>query len=223
MQLNNQKNNLIFKKDTHQYFNDNQELTSVSKIIQYYLYGNKNPYENIPFDRLENARLRGETVHKVAELYFKNININNIKDKLLNKCLILFNKNYLQYCENLLNNLQEFKVNTKYICEQVFTYDIVAGTPDLIYEENNLYTIIDFKTLSNMYKENKEKSILQLTAYYWILKNNGFNLSNIHYIYWIQKDKLEKILVEITDELVYEWEMAIALWKEDKHGKWINN
>ncbi|WP_342275949.1 PD-(D/E)XK nuclease family protein [Spiroplasma endosymbiont of Nebria brevicollis] len=212
MQLN---NNLIFKKDTHQYFIKNKELISVSKIIQYYLYEDKNPYENIPFDRLENARLRGETVHKVAELYFKNININNIKDKLLNNIQHLFNKNYLQYCENLLNNLQEFKVNTKYICEQVFTYDIIAGTPDLIYKENNLYTIIDFKTLSNMYKENKEKSILQLTAYYWILKNNGFNLSNTHYIYWIQKDNVEKILVEITDELVYEWEMAIALWKEN--------
>ncbi|WP_342275798.1 PD-(D/E)XK nuclease family protein [Spiroplasma endosymbiont of Nebria brevicollis] len=209
------KNNLIFKKDTHQYFLNKQEKISVSKIIQYYLYENKNPYENIPFDRLENARLRGETVHKVAELYFKNININNIKDKLLNNIQHLFNKNYLQYCENLLNNLQEFKVNTKYICEQVFTYDIIAGTPDLIYKENNLYTIIDFKTLSNMYKENKEKSILQLTAYYWILKNNGFNLSNTHYIYWIQKDNVEKILVEITDELVYEWEMAIALWKEN--------
>ncbi|WP_342275907.1 PD-(D/E)XK nuclease family protein [Spiroplasma endosymbiont of Nebria brevicollis] len=209
------KNNLIFKKDTHQYFLNKQEKISVSKIIQYYLYEDKNPYENIPFDRLENARLRGETVHKVAELYFKNININNIKDKLLNNIQHLFNKNYLQYCENLLNNLQEFKVNTKYICEQVFTYDIIAGTPDLIYKENNLYTIIDFKTLSNMYKENKEKSILQLTAYYWILKNNGFNLSNTHYIYWIQKDNVEKILVEITDELVYEWEMAIALWKEN--------
>lgn len=219
MQLNNQKNNLIFKKDTHQYFLNKQEKISVSKIIQYYLYEDKNPYEKVPFDRLENARLRGETVHKVAELYFKNININNIKNKLLNNIKHLFNKNYLQYCENLLNNLQEFKVNTKYICEQVFTYDIVAGTPDLIYEENNLYTIIDFKTLSNMYKENKEKSILQLTAYYWILKNNGFNLSNIHYIYWIQKDKVEKILVEITDELLHEWEMAIALWKEDKYGK----
>ncbi|WP_342276217.1 PD-(D/E)XK nuclease family protein [Spiroplasma endosymbiont of Nebria brevicollis] len=215
MQLNEQKNNLIFKKDTHQYFLNKEEKISVSKIIQYYLYEDKNPYENIPFDRLENARLRGETVHKVAELYFKNININNIKDKLLNNIQHLFNKNYLQYCENLLNNLQEFKVNTKYICEQVFTYDIIAGTPDLIYKENNLYTIIDFKTLSNMYKENKEKSILQLTAYYWILKNNGFNLSNTHYIYWIQKDNVEKILVEITDELVYEWEMAIALWKEN--------
>ncbi|WP_308149790.1 hypothetical protein, partial [Spiroplasma sp. AdecLV25b] len=55
------------------------------------------PYENVPFDRLENARLRGETVHKVAELYFKNININNIKDKLLNNIKHLFNKNYLQY------------------------------------------------------------------------------------------------------------------------------
>ncbi|WP_342276223.1 hypothetical protein [Spiroplasma endosymbiont of Nebria brevicollis] len=138
MQLN---NNLIFKKDTHQYFIKNKELISVSKIIQYYLYEDKNPYENIPFDRLENARLRGETVHKVAELYFKNININNIKDKLLNNIQHLFNKNYLQYCENLLNNLQEFKVNTKYICEQVFTYDIIAGTPDLIYKywANKIY------------------------------------------------------------------------------------
>ncbi|WP_375317662.1 hypothetical protein [Spiroplasma endosymbiont of Virgichneumon dumeticola] len=105
MQLNNQNNNLIFKKDTHQYFLNNQEKISVSKIIQYYLYSNKNPYENVPFDRLENARLRGETVHKVAELYFKNININNIKDKLINNIKYLFNENYLQYCENLLNNL----------------------------------------------------------------------------------------------------------------------
>ncbi|WP_342218008.1 hypothetical protein [Spiroplasma endosymbiont of Amphimallon solstitiale] len=37
MQLNNQKNNLIFKKETHQYFIQNKELISVSKILDYYL------------------------------------------------------------------------------------------------------------------------------------------------------------------------------------------
>lgn len=77
MQLNNQKNNLIFKKDTHQYFLNKQEKISVSKIIQYYLYEDKNPYEKVPFNRLENARLRGETVHKVAEKYLKNITNSN--------------------------------------------------------------------------------------------------------------------------------------------------
>lgn len=219
MQLNEQKNNLIFKKQTHQYFLNNKELISVSKIINYYLYGNKNPYENVPFNRLENARIRGNTVHKVAELYFKNINIKNINNQIKNYIKDLFPENYLNYCYTLLNYLpSKFIVNNEYIIEKAFNYDIVAGTPDLIFknEKLNLYTIIDFKTNRIFTKELLEKAKLQIIAYYWLLKNNNYELSNIHFICWVKENNIELIKVEITNDLLIEWQKAIWTWKEMK-------
>ncbi len=100
----------------------------------------------------------------------------------------------------------------------MFNADIVAGTPDLIFKNKlDLYTIIDFKTYKVMSKELHCKAELQLTAYYWLLKNNGFNLSNIQFICWIKEKSIELIKVEITKEKLHEWEMALALWKENWH------
>ncbi|WP_342266463.1 hypothetical protein [Spiroplasma endosymbiont of Villa modesta] len=146
MQLNNQKNNLIFKKETHQYFINKKELISVSKILDYYL-GNSYCKCKYCFN-IYNARIRGNCVHKVAELYFKNINIKNISNQIKNYIKDLFSQNYLNYCYTLLDYLPtKFINNNEYISEKMFNADIVAGTPDLIYKENNLNIIVDFKTL----------------------------------------------------------------------------
>lgn len=98
----------------------------------------------------------------------------------------------------------------------MFNADIVAGTPDLIYKENNLNIIVDFKTYKVFTKELLEKSKLQIIAYYWLLKNNNYELSNIHFICWVKENEIELIKVEITNELLIEWEKAIWTWKELK-------
>ncbi|WJG71190.1 PD-(D/E)XK nuclease family protein [Spiroplasma ixodetis] len=220
MQLNNQKNNLIFKKETHQYFIQNKELISVSKILDYYLgnsYCKCNKCKHC--FNINNARIRGNCVHKVAELYFKNINIKNISNQIKNYIKDLFPENYLNYCYTLLEYLPfKFIENAQYIIEQAFNYDIVAGTPDLIFknEKLDLYTIIDFKTYKVFSKELLEKSKLQIIAYYWLLKNNNYKLSNIHFIFWVKENDIELIKVEITNELLIEWEKAIWTWKELK-------
>lgn len=209
---------LTFNKKTHQYFLENKELFSVSKIIDNYL---GNSYDKIPKEILEPAIIKGNVVHKVAELYFKNINKDNIVKKIKDKLIKNnFNENILNYCFTLLNYLQEkFPNNLEVISEQMFNVDIVAGTPDLIFKSNklDLYTIIDFKTYKVMSKELQCKAELQLTAYYWLLKNNGYKLSNIQFICWVKEKSIELIKVQITQDKLHEWEMAIALWKENWH------
>ncbi|WP_338974205.1 PD-(D/E)XK nuclease family protein [Spiroplasma endosymbiont of Tricholauxania praeusta] len=218
MQLNNQKNNLIFKKETHQYFIKNKELISVSKILDYYLGNSYCKCNKCKYCfNIHNARIRGNAVHKVAELYFQNINIKNITNQIKNYIKDLFPKNYLNYCYTLLEYLPtKFINNNEYISEKMFNADIVAGTPDLIYKENNLNIIVDFKTYKVFTKELLEKSKLQIIAYYWLLKNNNYELSNIHFICWVKENEIELIKVEITNELLMEWEKAIWTWKELK-------
>lgn len=209
---------LIFNKKTHQYFLKDKKLFSVSKILDNYLGSS---YDKIPKEILEPAIIKGNIVHKTAELYFKNINNDNvvkkIKDKLVNN---KFNENILSYCFTLLNFLEKkFTGHLKAISEQMYSFDIIAGTPDLIVKNTDLdlQFIIDFKTYKVMSKELHCKAELQLTAYYWLLKNNGFNLSNIQFICWVKEKSIELIKVEITKEKLHEWEMALALWKENWH------
>jgi len=214
MQLNNQKNNLIFKKETHQYFLDDKELISVSRIINNYLGSN---YDLVPKDILKNASVRGKWVHKVNELYLQNINEENIINNLLKKLKPLTNELNYKYCEKSLNFLQEkFKDNNyEFIIEKVFGYDWIAGTLDLIYFDKNKDKkfIVDYKTYSKLDKSKLERIKLQLTAYYWLLIKNGEQkLSNIAYIYLINKN--EEIEIEITIKMLHEWQMALLSYKE---------
>lgn len=224
--------NLEFNKKTHQYFKNKKELIPVSRILDNY-FGqsffcskcNLNPSickckNNCNLcDAVRNAILRGSSVHKVLELYFKNINridvVHEIKELIATK----FNKTIITYCHTALTYIDR-KLGwgkKEFIIEKPFAYDIVAGTPDLLYSENKEFHLVDYKTYKDMTKKLKLKAELQLTAYYWLATNNGINVSNNAYIYWIQRDKLEIIPVEITKEKIHEWEISLALWKDEKH------
>ncbi|WP_375318142.1 hypothetical protein [Spiroplasma endosymbiont of Virgichneumon dumeticola] len=97
-------NNLIFKKDTHQYFLEDKELISVSRIIDNYLgFG----YSHISPEVLKNAAVRGKWVHKLNELYLININKENIINDLLKKLKPLTNEINYSYCEKSLIFLKE--------------------------------------------------------------------------------------------------------------------
>lgn len=207
---------LIFKKETHQYFLDDKELISVSKIIDNYLgFG----YSHIAPEVLKNAANRGKWVHKINELYLQNINKENIINNLLIKLKSLTNELNYNYCQKSLIFLQEkFKENNyEFIIEKSFGYDWIAGTLDLIYfdKQKDKYFIVDYKTYSQLDKSKLERIKLQLTAYYWLILKNGYQkLSNIAYIYLINNKEQKEIEIEITIEMLHEWQMAIASYKE---------
>lgn len=211
-------NNLILDHKKHKYYINNKELISVSEILNNY-FGNS--YNKVPKEILEKAKIRGNVIHKILELYFKNINNININKKLKE---LINKKNFSNiiknYCNTAINSISSFILGFKkeqeiknLIIEKSFNYKWIAGTPDLILND----IIIDYKTYKIMTKELRLKAELQLTAYYWLLINNGIKISNLAYIYWIKEDIVEIIKVEITKAKLHEWEMAIALFKEEKN------
>jgi|GEM_PF-5356803 len=155
--------NLIFKKETHEYFFNNKKLISVSKILNNY-FGDS--YQNVPKDILKKAANRGSAVHKILELYLKNKTdpdvINKLKN-IINKKLS-YNQSIINYCNSALLSTKELNklIKNDVISEKPLFYDFIAGTPDLI--SNNL--LFDFKTYRVMTKQLKLKSELQLTAYW---------------------------------------------------------
>lgn len=208
---------LIFKKETHQYFKDNKELISVSKILNNYF---ESSYDNVPANILKAAANRGNAVHKILELYFKNINKENIIEKL--KDLVLKQKTFSEVIKNYCNTALDWVSKSFWnkdqilLSEKMFAYNGIAGTLDLLIknEQLNLYFINDFKTYKSMTKQLKLKAELQITAYYWLAKNNGYEMANIHFIPWIKEYSVEIIKVEITQEKINEWEQAVHLYKE---------
>ncbi len=133
---------LIFKRETHQYFLDDKELISVSRIIDNY---SGFEYSHISPEVLKNASVRGKWVHKLNELYLRNINEENIINNLLKKIKPLTNNINHSYCKKSLMFLKDkfkHKNNYEFIIEKPIPDTLVAGTPDLVYlnkKENKFF------------------------------------------------------------------------------------
>ncbi|WP_342266085.1 PD-(D/E)XK nuclease family protein [Spiroplasma endosymbiont of Villa modesta] len=214
---------LIFKKETHQYFLEDKELISVSRIIDNYLgFG----YSHISPEVLKNASVRGKWVHKLNELYLQNINQENIINNLLKKLKPVTNNINYSYCKKSLIFLKEKfkdKNNYEFIIEKPINDNLIAGTPDLVYldKKENKYYLVDYKTYACIDEDKLKRIKLQLTAYYCLLFKNQRDISNITYIYLTNKNIQKEIVIEITEELIDEWLIAKAdyLFKgENKNG-----
>ncbi|CAB1053884.1 PD-(D/E)XK nuclease family protein [Spiroplasma endosymbiont of Danaus chrysippus] len=213
---------LIFKKETHQYFLDDKELISVSRIIDNYLgFG----YSHISPEVLKNASNRGKWVHKLNELYLQNINQENIINNLLKKLKPITNSINYFYCKKSLMFLKEkFKDKNYYefIIEKPIADNLVAGTPDLVYldKKENKYYLVDYKTYAFIDEDKLKRIKLQLTAYYCMLLFNDINPSNKTYVYLTNKNNQQEIKIEITNELIIEWMNAKRKYfkGEDKNG-----
>ncbi|WP_339046274.1 PD-(D/E)XK nuclease family protein [Spiroplasma endosymbiont of Colias croceus] len=198
---------LIFKKETHQYFLEDKELISVSRIIDNYLgFG----YSHISAEVLKNASVRGKWVHKLNELYLQNINQENIINNLLKKLKPVTNNINYSYCKKSLIFLKEKfkdKNNYEFIIEKPITDTLVAGTPDLVYldKKENKYYLVDYKTYACIDEDKFKRIKLQLTAYYCMLLANGISPCNKTYVYLTNKNSQEEIEIEITNELLIEW------------------
>ncbi|WP_338961764.1 MULTISPECIES: PD-(D/E)XK nuclease family protein [unclassified Spiroplasma] len=198
---------LIFKKETHQYFLEDKELISVSRIIDNYLgFG----YSHIAREVLKNASVRGKWVHKLNELYLQNINEENIINNLLKKLKPLTNNINYSYCKKSLIFLKEKfkdKNNYEFIIEKPITDNLIAGTPDLVYldKKENKYYLVDYKTYACIDEDKLKRIKLQLTAYYCMLLENGITPSYKTYVYLTNKNSQQEIKIEITNELIIEW------------------
>lgn len=198
---------LIFKKETHQYFLEDKELISVSRIIDNYLgFG----YSHISSEVLKNASNRGKWVHKLNELYLQNINQENIINNLLKKLKPLTNNINYSYCKKSLMFLKEKfkdKNNYEFIIEKPINDSLIAGTPDLVYlnKKENKYYLVDYKTYACIDDDKFKRIQLQLTAYYCMLLDNGISPCNKTYVYLTNKNAQEEIEIEITNELLIEW------------------
>ncbi|WP_425377459.1 PD-(D/E)XK nuclease family protein [Spiroplasma endosymbiont of Aleiodes alternator] len=213
---------LIFKKETHQYFLEDKELISVSRIIDNYLgFG----YSHIAPEVLKNASNRGKWVHKINELYLQNINQENIINNLLKKLKPVTNSINYSYCKKSLMFLKEKfkdKNNYEFIIEKPINDSVIAGTPDLVYldKKEKKYYLVDYKTYACIDEDKLKRIKLQLTAYYCMLLDNGIWPSNKTYVYLTNKNNQEAIEIEITKELIFEWMSAKTKYfkGENKNG-----
>ncbi|WP_395473558.1 PD-(D/E)XK nuclease family protein [Spiroplasma endosymbiont of Nomada rufipes] len=213
---------LIFKKETHQYFFEDKELISVSRIIDNYLgFG----YSHIAPEVLKNASVRGKWVHKLNELYLQNINEENIINNLLKKLKPVTNSINYSYCKKSLIFLKEKfkdKNNYEFIIEKPINDSVIAGTPDLVYlnKKENKYYLVDYKTYASIDEDKLKRIKLQLTAYYCMLLANGIWPSNKTYVYLTNKNTQEEIEIQITNNLIIEWTNARTKYfkGEDKNG-----
>ncbi|WP_338962432.1 PD-(D/E)XK nuclease family protein [Spiroplasma endosymbiont of Lasioglossum villosulum] len=198
---------LIFKKETHQYFLEDKELISVSRIIDNYLGFS---YSHIAPEVLKNASNRGKWVHKLNELYLQNINEENIINNLLKKLKPVTNSINYSYCKKSLIFLKEKfkdKNNYEFIIEKPIADNLIAGTPDLVYldKKENKYYLVDYKTYACIDEDKLKRIKLQLTAYYCMLLENGITPSYKTYVYLTNKNSQQEIKIEITNELIIEW------------------
>ncbi len=118
---------ITFKEDTHQYFNeDGKELISVTTLMQ--KHGLAPNYSGVSREVLNAKAQRGSLIHKEIEDYLK------------------YGK--VGFTAELANFIKTNKERgTRVIdCEFIVYNDIVAGTVDLLIEENGTYITTDNKT-----------------------------------------------------------------------------
>lgn len=139
---------LIFKEDTHQYYLGDNELISVTTLMQ--KHGLSPSYAAVPAEVLRAKAERGSLVHKEIEEYIKDGSIGFTAE------LGAFIRGLSMSGSEVLKS--EFKVYN----------DIVAGTVDLLLYQNNEYVIADIKTTSTLHNDAVS---WQLSIYAYLLES----------------------------------------------------
>lgn len=129
---------ITFKEDTHEYFNGDQKLISVTQLMR--KHGLAPNYDGIPGEVLKRAAERGTLVHQEIENAIK-------KDE------VGFTAEYFSFMQYMA--MKEKSGKNVLVCksEYIVYNDIVAGTADLILMENGEYIIADIKTTQTLHKE----------------------------------------------------------------------
>ena len=125
-----------FREDTHEYFLDGRKLISVTQLMR--KHGLAPSYDAVPSEVLKAKAERGTLIHKEIEDYIKTGEIG-------------FTTEFCEFREHLhFNDVSPLSV----IASEFIVYnDLVAGTVDLLTEDNGELVIADIKTTATLHKE----------------------------------------------------------------------
>ena len=126
-------NDLVFDPQTHTYTLDGKDLISVTQLME--KHGLSPNYNGVDEETLKASAERGTLIHKEIENYIKTGEIGFTKE-----------------CAEFVSYAREH--NLKIVaCEVVYHNDIVAGTCDLVIEEDGEYVFCEHKTTSTLHKD----------------------------------------------------------------------
>jgi len=189
---------MIFDEQEHKYTHNGDEYTSVTQLIK--KFGLSANYASIPADVLAKAASKGKAIHKGLELYVKG-------DKSMIGLVSevdLFDA-YVQQKGMDLTQAQSELI--------IYNEDYkIAGTIDIVYQEDNSEIIADFKATSNLYVD----SVAWQLSLYNYIKTKGDMLKyyfNKLKVYWFNSGRLS-----IKDIYHIEFEAIEALLEAHKNG-----
>lgn len=125
---------ITFKEDTHEYFNGDKKLISVTQLMR--KHGLAPSYDGVASEVLRAKAERGTLIHKEIEGYIKNGEIGFTSEL----------EAFIRYA-NTQSNTSIFE------SEYMLNNDICAGTADLILIEDGEFVIADIKTTASLHKE----------------------------------------------------------------------
>jgi predicted peroxiredoxin len=124
---------LMFDPQTHTYTLNGKDLISVTQLLA--KHGLSPNYNGVDEDTLKASAERGTLIHKEIEDYIKKGEVGFTKE-----------------CAEFVSYAREH--NLKIVaCEVVYHNDIVAGTCDLVIEEDGEYVFGEHKTTSTLHKD----------------------------------------------------------------------
>lgn len=145
-------------------------------------------FEDIPEDKLENARIRGEAIHEWIKEYIES------RDTIFERTLEHLEEEYHRWGEQFIawweSKIQDpsFKV----ICTERRFFDddlMLTGKIDIIYQQKGRNMIADFKFTST-----KSKSWpLQLSAYAYLVRLEGFDIEGIEIVHFKNGEKFKEL------------------------------
>ena len=125
---------ITFKEDTHEYFNGDRKLISVTQLMR--KHGLAPNYDAVPSEILRAKAERGTLIHKEIEDFIKNAEIG-------------FTRELASFAAYIMDDLQP-----KTIESEIKAYnDVVAGTVDLLINDDGEWIIADIKTTATLHKE----------------------------------------------------------------------
>lgn len=170
---------LVFIEESHEYFLDGKRLPSVTEVI-----GMLSDFSFVPADIMERASAFGSAVHKAVELY----ELDDLDESALSTGLVPY-----------LNGYKRFKDETGFEAhfteERVYSFAYgYAGTLDLAGYMNDLFCIIDIKTVTVLH------SVIGLQTAAYLHAFNEMNRYNYGYRYALQLKKNAYKLQDYSDQ-----------------------
>lgn len=160
-----------FVEDTHQYFDDDKELISVTTLMAKHGLGVN--YDGVDKERMEASAKRGRLIHKAIEDFIKNGEIS-------------FMKEVVEFSAELQKRGWAAKD-----CEFMLYNDVCAGTSDLLLETaDGELAIADNKTTNGLHKDAVS---WQLSIYNALM---GYKCTKAYAFHFQQDDDLRVVEIE---------------------------